>query len=342
MVEEKSGNWIWTATAVAVVILGVGLYWSSQEQPTRYAGPVEKLRLGHNLDNSTALVIVAEDRGYFEEAGLDVETKDYRSGKRAFVEGLFPGEVDMITVQETPVVFNSFERKDFKVVAMINSAPSNKIIIGRKDKGIEKPEDLKGKKVATQRGSAVHFFLHLFLVHHGLTEDDIELSFMKAENLPKALADGTIDAFSMREPFISQAKKLLGEENLAEFPDTGIYNALTTVVASEKFLKENPTVARKAMRALLKAEKFIENNSERAKNISFKRTKSDEKEGNKFWPKFNLKVSLEQSLLVALEDEARWAINNELVDATEMPNYLDYIYMDALEEVKPEAVTIMR
>jgi NitT/TauT family transport system substrate-binding protein len=51
---------------------------------------------------------------------------------------------------------------------------------------------------------------------------------------------------------------------------------------------------------------------------------------------------LDQSILWCLEDEARWAIKNKLVEAAEVPNYLDYVYFKALEEIDPEAVTIIR
>ena len=60
------------------------------------------------------------------------------------------------------------------------------------------------------------------------------------------------------------------------------------------------------------------------------------------WDVFTFEISLNQSLLVALEAEARWAIKYKLTESTEVPNYLDYIYIDALEELKPEAVTIIR
>ena len=60
------------------------------------------------------------------------------------------------------------------------------------------------------------------------------------------------------------------------------------------------------------------------------------------WDEFTFEISLDQSLLINIESEARWAINNNLTDATEVPNYLDYIYLDALEEVRPNAVTIIR
>ena len=53
-------------------------------------------------------------------------------------------------------------------------------------------------------------------------------------------------------------------------------------------------------------------------------------------------VSLEQQLLLTLEDEARWTISEGLADKKEVPNYLDFIYLEGLEAVKPEAVTILR
>jgi NitT/TauT family transport system substrate-binding protein len=46
-------------------------------------------------------------------------------------------------------------------------------------------------------------------------------------------------------------------------------------------------------------------------------------------------------LILALEDEARWAISNKLTDRTDMPNYLNYVYLDAIRSVAPSAVTII-
>ena len=75
-------------------------------------------------------------------------------------------------------------------------------------------------KIATQRLSAVHYFLHLFLLKHDI--EDAELEFLKAEELPQALADGKIDAFSMREPFISEAHGLVGNNGIV-FRESGTY-----------------------------------------------------------------------------------------------------------------------
>ncbi len=51
---------------------------------------------------------------------------------------------------------------------------------------------------------------------------------------------------------------------------------------------------------------------------------------------------LDQLIVIALEEEARWAIREGLTDKKKVPNYFDFIYVDALEEVNPEAVTIIK
>ncbi len=57
---------------------------------------------------------------------------------------------------------------------------------------------------------------------------------------------------------------------------------------------------------------------------------------------FSYHVSLDQTLLITLEDETRWAMKNKLTDKTAMPNYADYIHVDSLMAVKPEAVKLKR
>jgi NitT/TauT family transport system substrate-binding protein len=59
------------------------------------------------------------------------------------------------------------------------------------------------------------------------------------------------------------------------------------------------------------------------------------------WPRYQISLSLDQSLILAMEDEARWMIANDLTNETQVPNFLDSIYIDGLEAVKPDAVNII-
>jgi hypothetical protein len=141
------------------------------------------LRIGLSLQPSNALVMVALDQGYFADEGLKVSVKNYPSGTRALSDGMFSGKVDLVTASDVPVVLNSFERQDFSIIATIFKVENLNRIAARADRGVATPVDLKGKRIATQRGSAVHFFLHLFLLENGISEQDI------AESLDRALGE---------------------------------------------------------------------------------------------------------------------------------------------------------
>jgi NitT/TauT family transport system substrate-binding protein len=60
------------------------------------------------------------------------------------------------------------------------------------------------------------------------------------------------------------------------------------------------------------------------------------------WHENNFSLSLDQSLIVAMEDDARWMIKNKLTTEKQIPDFVNYIYVDGLKAVKPEAVKIIR
>ena len=60
------------------------------------------------------------------------------------------------------------------------------------------------------------------------------------------------------------------------------------------------------------------------------------------WQRYQFSLSLDQSLILAMEDEAMWMIKNNLTAEKNVPNFLDYIYEDGLKAIKPEAVEIIR
>ena len=108
------------------------------------------------------------------------------------------------------------------------------------------------------------------------------------------------------------------------------------------FAKQNPEVLEKFLRAIERATIVAQNNQDEAQEITAKRLNLPKEDIALHWGEFTFELSLDQSLLINIESEARWAIDNNLTDAEEVPNYFDYIYLDALEQVNPDAVTIIR
>ena len=338
---KKTGKYfLWPGVILLIFVLILSSYYfrtGQQEKPQDQA--IINFTLGLPLQPSSALLIIALEKGFFRNNGLTVTVRDYPSGKRALHEGLFTGEVDVAGTADFPVTIAGMKRKDFRIIASTFATDDVNSIIARRDAGIDEARDLQGKHVGTQKGSAVHYFLHLFLLKHGLSEKDVFLSYMKAEELPVALAQGRIDAFSMREPYIGQAKELLGGNSVV-FSAPGLYEQQELLLIREETMRENPTLIRRILKSLLEAEAYIRENHEEVIAITAERLDTDRAFLGSLWPKFLFRLSLEQSLLIRLENEARWAIRVKLVESRDVPNYLKLIQMDELQALQADAVTI--
>lgn len=329
---------IWAGVVILALVAG-GYLLLSQIKP-QGTEAWEKVLFGLPLQPPSALAFIALEQGLFAQEGLDVIVKEYPSGKRA-MEGLFSGEVAIATTADIPVAFACFERRDIGIAASIGAADNIMNIIARKDRGIQSPGDLRGKRIATQKGSAGHFFLHLFLIKNGLSEKDVKMSFKKVEDLPGALARGEIDAFSLRDPQVSIAKASLGD-NAVVFSEDQLYHWTEMLVSSNSIIKDSPQIITKMLKALMKAEAFAKKQPDRAIEIVSKKLGIDKSELAAFWPGFDLRISLDQSLLINLEDEARWILKYKLTDQTKVPNYFNFIYLNGMESVNKERVSVVR
>ena len=95
------------------------------------------------------------------------------------------------------------------------------------------------------------------------------------------------------------------------------------------------------LKAIEKGEEFIRENEEEAIDIVSQQLEIDKEFVALVWGSFEFGLFLDQSILIILEDEVRWAMANNLTTSTEMPDFLNYIHIDALQEVKPGAVSII-
>ena len=323
---------------IAVVMTVATATGCAQEQ--EYTGPVEKITVAIGTGPVTTLIHIASAKGCFENEGLDVVVQQHPSGKSAF-NALLEGEADLATAAETPIIHAIMRGEKIGILATISSSEKNKMIVARKDKGVSIPNDLKGKRIGVTVGTNADFFMHSFLIMHGISRDEVEVINVGSNAIVDALTSGEVDAVSTWNPYISILQKGLGDNGVT-FSGERIYRETFNIATKQDFANENPESIRKVLRALIKAQEFIKENPDEARETVAGKIGMDKAALSELWELYDFKVTLDQSLLVTLESEARWAIKNKLTDRTEVPNYLDYIYYDALEEVKPEAVTIIR
>jgi len=297
--------------------------------------------LGCETSLLTAPVWVAENKGYFKQEGLNAKIKEFDSGKASFAALLNNKEVDICTVAQTPIMFHSFDRNDFVIIAAMVYSDNDVKVLVRQDKGAINPLDLTGKKVGLTKGTTGQFFFDLFLIYKGMVSSEVETIDLKPSELPQALAHGRVDAICTWEPHILAGKKLLAKNALI-LPSQGIYREDFYFVANKNFVKNSPEILKTFLKAIERGQKFIKENQEESLSIVAHRLKLDKELTAMIWGDFNFQLFLDQTILVSLEDEARWAMKQGFTDGKAIPNYLDFIYVDALEQAKPDAVTIIK
>jgi NitT/TauT family transport system substrate-binding protein len=96
------------------------------------------------------------------------------------------------------------------------------------------------------------------------------------------------------------------------------------------------------LRSLAQAEYFLKSHPDDAKAIVQKRLRYDNTYINAVWREHQFSLSLDHSLIAAMEDEARWMIKNNLTKEKQIPDFMNYIYVDGLKAIRPEAVKIIR
>jgi NitT/TauT family transport system substrate-binding protein len=341
-IETSSHNYHFSnrfALALSVLALATCLCACTRPDP-KPAGPAEKITIAYSATHYALLADVAQVKGFFQKEGLEVTPRMHAYGKLA-LRDMFEGKADFATVAETPVMFAIMDGADISIISTINTTSKDNAIVARKDKGILTPNDLKGRKIAATFGTTSEFFMDAFLAVNGISRKDVEVVNLRQEELPRALAEGKTDAAAVFNPFLNASQKELGVRGTT-FYNENLYTQSFNIVSTKEFVRHNPGKVGKVLRALDRAEKFVSQNPEEAFNAVADFNRMDIAAVREMLAGTDNALTLDQSLLLAMEDESRWAIKAGLTGNKKVPNYLDFIYFEGLKSVKPDAVRILR
>ncbi len=323
-------------STIVVVILTASL--GSLSCSRGYSGPVEPIVVAYSPFESTALIWIAEDQQFFNQNGLDVTLRKYDTGAGA-LDGMVKGEADIaVGITEFPLVGRAFRKERIRAIGNIDKAQFI-YLVGRKDRGIEKVSDLKGKRVGTTLGTVAHFHLGRLLSLNGMNMQDITLVDVKTpEEWVNTVANGDIDAVVTAQPYANYARDRLGANAFVLSAQSSQF-LYGLIISSDEWITKHPEMASR-FKSLAQAEEYLIRHPTEAKAIVQKRLNLDAAYVETVWSQNQFSLSLDQSLILAMEDEARWMISNNLTAEKTVPNFLDYIYTDGLKAVKPDAVRI--
>lgn len=304
-----------------------------------YLGIHEPVTIGIQPVESSALLYIAEDRGFFTGNGLYVTIRDdYASGADA-LKGMENGEVDISVSAEYPVVIEAFKRENISIIGCADKYEGT-YLVACKDLGLENATGLKGKRIGLLRGTEAEFYLGRYLELHGMCLKDVALVDYNPSQSAEALANGSVDALVVGYDLIGPIVERLGD-NIMIWPQQNRQLAFAVMACRNDWTASHSELINRFLISLAQAEEYSIVHSKIAEAIVQKRLHRDDKYMSACWPNHQFSISLDQSLITAMEDEGRWMIANNLTNATEIPDFREYIYTKGLEEVKPESVNII-
>jgi NitT/TauT family transport system substrate-binding protein len=301
--------------------------------------PEEPLTIAIGTPEPSLLTLIAEEQGYFKKYGLNVTIREYSAGAYAMNE-LLSGNADLASAAEFVGVANSFENPDLRIITT-TAKIDNLFLVIRNDRGITRPSDLKGKTIAVAKGTMAEFFLGRYLTLNGMDSQSITILYRTPADVEKSVVTGESDAAIIWDPYASQIEQQLGRNSTIWSAQGGHFYYWVTYTRTD-VIRNRPEMIRKYLRALDDAEMFLSTQPQEEKEMIRQRLNITDDSPDHFWNEYHFALSLDQGLIVAMEDEARWMGGQNMTAGRTPSSYLDMIVQDPMREIKPTAVTIIR
>ncbi len=313
----------------------------SSEQPQQSKLPV--LTVGIQTSPAMLLVMVAEEKQFFDSSGVDVQIKEFTAGKFA-LQAFLGNSIDLAVSGDVPIVLSTLQGNKFRVITQVVERTVNECrVVVRNEEGITTAEEYfrkKKRKLSTSFGGGPEYFTYSFLKKNNLSKNDIELISQKPEEMPVSLENGSVDGISIFDPFARFAEVNLGDKAYT-FADSTIYSELYLVTAMQKTIDERPEELKAFVQGLRKAQEFVRTNPNEAKEIMIKYTKLDRSIVDGIWGNFVFQVALNDLFIQFANDEVEWALSEgKFPPSTAIPNFREIVYPNILKEVEPSAVTL--
>ncbi|MCJ0763148.1 sulfonate ABC transporter substrate-binding protein [Variovorax terrae] len=203
--------------------------------------PAAELRIGYQ--KAASLFVLQKAQGSLEKRlaplGVGVKWVEFPAGPQ-LLEGLNVGAIDVGYVGEAPPIFAQAAGAKFVYIGHDPAAPQAEALLVPRDSAIRSVAELKGRKVALNKGSNVHYLLVRLLEKHGLKLGDIQPVYLAPADARAAFESRSVDAWVIWDPFAAAAEKAIGARVLAD--GRGVVNNYQYYLGERRFVGRHPWV----------------------------------------------------------------------------------------------------
>ena len=209
--------------AIAMLSAGLALLGLA----TAAVADPQELRIGYQK-GSIALVL-AKEHGLLEKrfAGTKVQWIEFPAGPQ-MLEALNIGSLDVGSTGDIPPLFAQAAGADLVYIGAEPAKPSAEVILVRSDSALQQVTDLKGRKVALQKGSSSHNLVLRALNKAGLSFKDIQPVYLTPADARAAFEHGSVDAWAVWDPYVSLALSEGHSRKLADGEGLGLSGPVYT------------------------------------------------------------------------------------------------------------------
>lgn len=191
------------------------------------------------FQKSAGLLAILKKQGALEKAlpGQQIRWVEFPAGPQ-MLEALNAGSIDFGSTGTTPPVFAQAAGIELRYVGAEPAPVTSEAIVVPHDSPLRSVAQLKGKRIAFQKGSGSHFLLASALQKAGLKLADIQPIYMSPADARAAFVSGSIDAWVVWDPYLASAQKSYGVRVLSDY--TGLPQANGFYLASRRFVEQSP------------------------------------------------------------------------------------------------------
>ncbi|GAB2463921.1 sulfonate ABC transporter substrate-binding protein [Comamonas humi] len=225
--------------------------------PAFAQGAKRELRIG----NQKGVLSLLKGRGTLEQRlaplGVKLSWTEFTAGP-VQLEALNVGSIDFGDVGEAPPIFAQAAGAPLAYVAATVARPRSEAVLVPQGSAIRSVAELKGKRIALNKGSNVHYFIARLAEKNGLAYGDLQLVYLPPADARAAFEKGSVDAWVIWDPFLAAAEHTLGARVLADA--TGVVNNRAYYFSSLNYASRNADVIRVLVEEIDKVEQWGQGN----------------------------------------------------------------------------------
>ena len=201
--------------------------------------------------------------------GIQVKWIEFPGGPQ-LLEALNVGSIAFGEAGEAPPIFAQAANPNLVYVAHQPASPTAEALVVQKDSPIQSIQDLKGKRIALNKGSNVHYLLLKLLEANHLTFNDIQPVYLTPSDARAAFEKGAVDAWVIWDPFFAAAEYQIHARVIAT--GENLVNNYQFYLTDRKFAKDHPDVLKTVVQALNQTSDWIKHHPDDAAKLLEKPT----------------------------------------------------------------------